>query len=90
MSVLSVELNEVAVATLTASGLAMSDMAKAVNEAVWFAYGGDPDVSIDLKIAAEFDQNRIGVTADEAIAWLESMDTQNPLPTPKPHFIPHD
>jgi hypothetical protein len=87
MSVLSVELNEVAVATLTASGLAKSEMAKAVNEAVWFAYGGDPDVRIDLKIAADFDQNRMGVTGDEAIAWLESMDTQNPLPTPKPHFI---
>ena len=90
MSVLSVELDEAVIATLEASGLARSDMAKAVNEAVWFAYGGDPDVSIDLKIAADFDQNRIGVTGDEAIAWLKSMDTQSLLPTPKPHFIPRD
>jgi hypothetical protein len=90
MSVFSIDLDEATVATLTARGLLTSELPKAIQDAVWFTYGGDPDVQIDLDIAADFARNRMGVTGEEALNWLQSVGTSQPLPTPKAHFIPRD
>jgi hypothetical protein len=87
MSVLSIDLDESTVATLTALGLLENELSQAVHDAVWFTYGSNPDVQIDLDIAAEFDESRIGVTGEEALAWLESVGTSKALPIPKPRSI---
>ena len=90
MSGLLIELDEVVFATLIAKGIDPAHMSKAVNEAVMYTYGREEDIAIDLAIAAKFRENRMGITGEEAIAWLGSFDTPNPLPTPKPHYIPQD
>lgn len=87
MSAISIELDATTVTTLKHLGLDEGSMTKAVRDAVWFAYGDDPNVEIDLDIADEFERTRMGVTGGETIAWLQSLSTATPLDPPEPHFI---
>lgn len=87
MAPVSVELDPTTVTTLKHHGLSEANMAEAVRDAVWFTYGDDPSVEIDLEIAEEYERTRIGVTGEETIAWLQSLGTSKPLLRPKPHFI---
>jgi hypothetical protein len=87
MSAVSVDLDAATVRTLKSRGLEERGMAQAVRDAIWFTYGDDPSVEIDLEIAAEFERTRIGVSGEDAIAWLESLDTSAPLPRPKSRFL---
>lgn len=86
MTVVTVELDQVTLATLNARGVARRDLSKAVNQAVLIAYPND-DVAIDVAIAAEFSETRMGVTGEDALAWLNSLDQPQPLSKPIPHFI---
>jgi hypothetical protein len=87
MAAILVELDPITVTTLKHHGLREESMADAVRDAVWFTYGDDPNVEIDIEIAEEFERNRIGVTGEETIAWLQSLGTSAPVAPPKLHFI---
>jgi hypothetical protein len=41
----------------------------------------------DARRLAEFERNRIGVPWQEVKAWMESWDTPNELPSPKPRRV---
>src|SRR5712672_2756098 len=41
----------------------------------------------DVRRLAEFERTRMGVPCEEVKAWMESWDTRNELPAPKPRKL---
>ena len=45
--------------------------------------GIDPDTSADGAAIAAFEQSGVAVPGDEVVAWLKSLETDQPLPPPR-------